>query len=192
MFCKARKLPLALQDNVTEKLKQMVREALEPVQPGGITKALSLVQQRMKKWEMRVCVDLDVHINGNVLDQDYPIPDRQTIFHNLHGAWNFGKIDHTGAYYQIELDEKAKYICKFNTSQRPFKMYWIPQMYCDLSGRCVGLWNYHGAVWQKMLAVKSRLREKNFSINEKKSNSKPVDSVGRLNWVRILGCSISY
>ena len=38
---------------------------------------------------------------------------------------------------------------------------------------------------KKMLAVKSRLREKNFTINEKKSNSKPVDSVS------FLGYSIS-
>ena len=36
-----------------------------------------------------------------------------------------------------------------------------------------------------MLAVKSRLGEKNFTINEKKSNSKPVDSVS------FLGYSIS-
>ena len=38
---------------------------------------------------------------------------------------------------------------------------------------------------KRMLAVKSRLREKNFNINEKKSNSKPVDSVS------FLGYSIS-
>ena len=35
MFCKARKLTLPLQDKVTEKLEQMVRQGiLEPVQPG--------------------------------------------------------------------------------------------------------------------------------------------------------------
>ena len=33
-----------------------------------------------------------------------------------------------------------------------------------------------------MLAVKSRLRVKNFTINEKKSNSKPVDSVSFLGY----------
>ena len=38
---------------------------------------------------------------------------------------------------------------------------------------------------KRMLAVKSLLREKNFTINEKKSNSKPVDSVS------FLGYSIS-
>ena len=38
---------------------------------------------------------------------------------------------------------------------------------------------------KRMLAVRSRLREINFTINEKKSNSKPVDSVS------FLGYSIS-
>ena len=38
---------------------------------------------------------------------------------------------------------------------------------------------------KRVLAVKSRLREKSFTINEKKSNSKPVDSVS------FLGYSIS-
>ena len=31
--------------------------------------------------------------------------------------------------------------------------------------------------YKRMLAVKSQLREKNITINEKNSNSKPVDSV---------------
>ena len=35
---------------------------------------------------------------------------------------------------------------------------------------------------KRMLAVKSRLREKNFTINEKKSNSKPVSSVSFLGY----------
>ena len=35
---------------------------------------------------------------------------------------------------------------------------------------------------KRMLAVKSRLCEKNFTINEKKSNSKPVDSVSFLGY----------
>ena len=38
---------------------------------------------------------------------------------------------------------------------------------------------------KRMLAVKSRLREKNFTTNQKKSNSKPVDSLS------FLGYSIS-
>ena len=94
MFCKARKIPLPLQDKVTEKLEQMVRQGiLEPVQPGGVTNASPVVWQRKKSGEMRLCVDLKVHIKGKVMDEEYPIPDMETTFHNLHGASYFGKID---------------------------------------------------------------------------------------------------
>ena len=56
------------------------------------------------------------------MDEDYPIPDMETIFHNLYGASNFGKIDLSDAYYQIEIDEEAKDIRTINTSQGLFKM----------------------------------------------------------------------
>ena len=67
MFCKARKIPLPLQDKVKEKLVQMVRQGiLEPVQPRGVTNASPVVWQRKKSGEQRLCVDLKVHINGKV------------------------------------------------------------------------------------------------------------------------------
>ena len=207
MFCKARKIPLPLQDKVTEKLEQMVRQCiLEPVQPGGVTNASPVVWQRKKSGELRLCVDLKVHINGKVMDEDYPIPDMETIFHNLHGASYFGKIDLLDAYYQIELDEEAKDICTINTSQGLFKMCRLPQGLKNSSSifqNCIKstLKGIKGVVIfqddvlvygtteeqfdKRMLAVKSRLREKNFTINKKKSNSNPVDSVS------FLGYSIS-
>ena len=60
------------------------------------------------------------------MDKDYTIPDIETIFHNLHGASNFGKISLSDAEYQIEIDEEAKDICKINTSQGLFKMSRLP------------------------------------------------------------------
>ena len=89
----------------------MVRQGiLEPVQPGGVTNASPVVWQRKKNGALRQCMDLKVHINGKVMDKDYPIPDMETIFHNLHVASYFGEIDLSDAYYQIELDEDAKEI----------------------------------------------------------------------------------
>ena len=61
------------------------------------------------------------------MDEDYPIPDMETNFHNLHGDSYFGKIDLSDAYYQIELDEASKEICTINTSQGLFKMCRLPQ-----------------------------------------------------------------
>ena len=185
----------------------MVRQGiLEPVQPGGVTNASPVVWQRKNSGELRLCVDLKVHINGKVMDEDYPIPDMETIFHNLHGASYFGKIDLSDAYYQIELDEEAKDICTINTSQGLFKMCRLPQGLKNSSSifqNCIEstLKGIKGVVIfqddvlvygtakeqfdKRILAVKSRLCEKSFTINEKKSNSKPVDSVS------FLGYSIS-
>ena len=130
MFCKFRKIPLPLQDRIKDKLETMVRQGiLEPVQPGGVTNASPVVWQRKKNGVLRLCVDLKVHINGKVMDEDYPLPDMETIFHNLHGASYFGKIALSDAYYQIELDEDAdaKEICTIKTPQGLFKMCRLPQ-----------------------------------------------------------------
>ena len=62
---------------------------LEPVQPGGVTNASPVVWKRKKSGAVRLCVDLKVHINGKVMDEDYSIQDMETIFHKLHGALNF-------------------------------------------------------------------------------------------------------
>ena len=169
MFCKARKISLPLHHKVTEKLEQMVRQGiLEPVQPGGVTNLSPVVWQRKKSRELRLCVDLKVHINGKVMDEDYPIPDMETIFHKLHGASYFGKIDLSDDYYQTELDEEAKDICTSNTSQGLFKMCPLPLglnnfssifQKCiestpkgikgDFSRRCIGVKNYQESVRQE-------------------------------------------
>ena len=81
MLCKARKIALPLQDRVKKKLQTMVRRGiLKPVQPGGVTNASPVVWQRRKNGALRLCVDLKVHINGKVMDEDYPIQDLATIF----------------------------------------------------------------------------------------------------------------
>ena len=137
------------------------------------------------------------------MDEDYPIPDIETIFHNLHGPRSLAKIDLSDAYYQIELDEEAKEICTINISQGLFKMCRLPQGLKNFSSifqNCIEstLKGIKGVVIfqddvlvygttkkqfdKRMLAVKSRLRENNFNINEKKSKLKPVDSVSFLGY----------
>ena len=119
--------------------------------------------------------------HGKVMDEDYPIPDMETIFHKLHGASYFGKIDLSVAYYQIELDEDAKEICTINTSQGSFKMCRLPQSLKNSSSvfqNCIestfkiikGVVIFQEDVLvygttkdqyeKRKLAVKSRLREK--------------------------------
>ena len=123
------------------------------------------------------------------------------IFHNLHEASYLGKIDLSDAYFQIEHDEEAKDICIINTSQGLFKMCRLPQGLKNSSSifqSCFestlkgikGVVSLQDVVLmyrstkehsdKRILAVRSRLREKNFTLNERKSNSKPVNSVSFL------------
>ena len=176
---------------------------LEPVEPGGVTNASPVVWQRKKNGDLRLCVDLKVHVNGKVMDEDYPIPDMETIFHSLHGAAYFGKIDLSDAYYQIELDDNAKDICTINTSQGLFRLCRLPQGLKNSSSifqNCIEttLKGIKGVVIfqddvlvygttqeqfeKRMFAVKNRLRDKNFTINESKSDSKPVQSISFLGY----------
>ena len=132
------------------------------------------------------------------MDEDNRMPDMETLFHNLHGASYFGKIDLSDTYYRIELGEDANEICTINTSQGLFKMCRLPQGLKNSSSifqNCneSTLKGIKGVVFfqddvlvigttkdkyeKRMLAVKSRICEKKFTVNEKKSNSKPVSSV---------------
>ena len=77
--------------------------------------------QRKKSGKLRLCVELKVHINDNIMDEDNPKPDMETIFHNIHWASYFGKMVFSDAYSQ-KLDEEAKDKSKINTSKGLFKM----------------------------------------------------------------------
>ena len=109
MFCKASKILLPLQDKVTEKLDQIVRQGiLEQVQPRGVTNASPVVWQRKKSGELRPCVDLKVHINGKVMDEDNPISDKETIFHKLPGAHTLEKLTSQMTTIKLNLTKSQK------------------------------------------------------------------------------------
>ena len=121
------------------------------------------------------------------MDEDYPIPDKETIFDNLNGASYFGKIDSSDVYYQVELEEDAKEVCTINTSQRLFKMCRLPGGLKNSSSifqNCtestpkktkyvakiqdyVLVYGTTKPYEKQLLAVIGRLLEKNFIINEK-------------------------
>ena len=66
--------------------------------------------------------DLEVQVKSKVMDEDYPIPAIENIFHKLHGTSVFGNIDISDAYYQTELDEDGNDIRAIATSQGVFRM----------------------------------------------------------------------
>ena len=67
-----------------------------------------------------------MHNSDKVIDEDYPIPDMATNFHNFFVARILWKIDVSDAYHQTK-EEDPKNICIINKSQGLFKMYRLPQ-----------------------------------------------------------------
>ena len=137
---------------------------------------LYVKERRAENWD---CVDLKLHISGKVMDEDYTIPDIETIFHNPHGASYFEK-----KWLLRHLSNCTWRRCKrhihnqglFVMCRKPKgwgKLFFnLPELHrintqrnqrcCDLSERCVGLWNNPGAVrqgnaWSQELATWERL-----------------------------------
>ena len=127
----------------------------------------------------------------------------KTIFHIIHGASYFGKIDLSDVLYQIELDKDAK-MCTMNTAQRLFKMCRllqglknsssIIQNYIESTLKGMGVkdvvifrddvlaFETTKEQYEKgMLAVKIDFVRR-VSPSMKKSNSKPVSSVSFLGY----------
>ena len=81
-------------------------------------------------------------------DRDYPLPNMETIFHELEGSKFFVKINISSANYQILLDEAARDIFVVNTTpvssqttlRTEKRIRKVPANNRDYSQRIV--WNY--------------------------------------------------
>ena len=106
VFCRARKVPLAMEDQVKIELaKVQAQETVAPVDPEGVINASPVVWQRKKDVSFRICADFKVHVNDKIMTEDYLLPDMETLFHELEGSKFYVKIASSSAYYQIMLDD---------------------------------------------------------------------------------------
>ena len=79
VFCRARKVPLAMEDQVKIELAKLRAQGIiAPVDPGGVMNASPVVWQRKKDGSFRLCADFKVHVNDKIMTDDYPLLD---IFH---------------------------------------------------------------------------------------------------------------
>ena len=84
VFCRARKVPLAMEDQVRIELaKFQAQGIIAPVDPGGAMNASPVAWQRKKDGFFRLCADFKVHVNDKIMTEDYPLPDMKTLFHEL-------------------------------------------------------------------------------------------------------------
>ena len=75
-----------MQDAVKTKLPDMVRQIFLTQWTSEEFSLHLQLCDRGKNVDLRLSDDHKVHIIGKIMDEGCPLPDMETIFHNLHGA----------------------------------------------------------------------------------------------------------
>ena len=79
------------------------------------------VYVRKKSHQIRVCTDFSTGLNQALKDHHYPLPRPEEIFNKLNGSKIFSKIDLSGAYLQIDVDENSSKLLCINTQRGLYK-----------------------------------------------------------------------
>ena len=85
-FCRARPVPLALEEKVKNELDRL--ESLGVISPVcmGAENCSPVVWVRKPNGELRCCTDFKVHVNDKIKTDSYPLPKIETLFAKLKNA----------------------------------------------------------------------------------------------------------
>ncbi|XP_037528675.1 uncharacterized protein K02A2.6-like [Rhipicephalus sanguineus] len=118
-FFKARTVPYALKDKMSDALDQLVaQDVLTPVKTAEW--ATPVVPVLKKDGSLRICGDFRMTVNAATATEQYPLPRVEDIFAKLNGGEVFTTLDLRQAYNQLPLDEHAQKIAVLNTQKGLF------------------------------------------------------------------------
>ncbi|XP_052750706.1 uncharacterized protein K02A2.6-like [Galleria mellonella] len=124
-----RPVPLALQEQVNEELKRLVREGvLEQIDTMAtpIEWASPIVIAIKSNGNVRICADFKVTINQYVQVDDYPLPRFEEITSKLAGGQLFTKIDLKDAYLQLLVHPESRRYLTISTHKDYFQYKRLP------------------------------------------------------------------
>ena len=125
-FCKARPLPYAMREAVSEELKRLVEEGtLQPVDYAEWAAPIVAVLKGDHK-SVRICGDFRMTVNPVSKLNRYPLPKVEDLFATLAGGRVFTKLDLTQAYQQLKLDEQSQKYVVINTHMGLFRYTRLP------------------------------------------------------------------
>ena len=113
-----RRVPIHLQQEVTEHLKQML--ANDIIQPSHSPWAAPVVLVRKRDGGLRFCVDYR-KLNDLTRKDAYPLPRIDDALDSLNKACWFSTLDLASGYWQVEMDPKDKQKTAFTTRQGLFE-----------------------------------------------------------------------
>ena len=204
MFCRARPVPIPLEEKVNEEIERLQQMGvITPVEFSD--NASPVVWVRKTDGSLRMCADYKVHMNKKIKSDAFPLPTIETIFAKLKNANKFAKLDLRSAYWQIEMDESSKKLSTINTSKGLFQVNRLQMgmknsscifqrvmetILKDLKG--ILIYQDDIAVFaenelslnKRLNSVKKRLQEKGISLNEAKC-------IERVDEISFLGFNVS-
>lgn len=115
-----RKVPIALEEKVTDKLNETIhRDIIEPIY--GPSKWISpLVIAFKENSDLRLCVDMR-QASRAISRENYPLPSFESFMTKIRGAKIFSRLDLESAYHQVELHESSREITTFITHKGLFR-----------------------------------------------------------------------
>ena len=121
-------LPVALIDQVQEKLDNMVKDDIiaKVDQPTDWVSSMLAVRKPTLgpdgKVDIRICL-YPKDLNGAIKREHFPMPTIEEVATRLNGAKIFSVFDASNGFWQVELDQASSRFTTFNT---PFGRYCMP------------------------------------------------------------------
>ncbi|XP_062121662.1 uncharacterized protein K02A2.6-like [Drosophila sulfurigaster albostrigata] len=109
-----RRIPIALEEKVREKIQDALRrDIIEPVNgPSAWISPMILVFK--ENGDIRLCLDM-WRANQAILRENHPLPTFEAFMTQLRDARYFSRLDLKDAYHQLELHEQNREITTFIT-----------------------------------------------------------------------------
>ena len=124
-FFKARTLPLALREKVSDELdKLQANGIIVPVKFSSW--AAPVVPVIKRDGNVRLCGDYKLTINSVANTEVYPLPRIDELFAAVSGGKVFSKLDLSHAYLQLQLDESSQEYVTVNTHRGLYRYTRLP------------------------------------------------------------------
>ena len=116
---KARRLPFSIREEVDQELNRMLKADI--IEEAEAPEWLSpLVVTRRRNGQVRICVDLRGP-NKAIIQDAFPLPHLEEMFHRLRGAEVYSTLDLTKAYHQLELHPDVRNMTAFATHDAVYR-----------------------------------------------------------------------
>lgn len=120
-----RKLPIALKDDIKNKLNEMVRDCIIEKVEGPTDWVNSMTVARKANGDIRICLD-PRDLNQAIKREHFKLPSLDEMTVNLGDAKYFSTLDAKQGFWQLRLHKDSTHLTTFNTSFGRYKFLRLP------------------------------------------------------------------